>query len=390
MRQPPIKVFEYQTLYVKGYRDGPLTNKQFDVLVKYNQANDSRYFTVVHRGIKFKQYVGVIQVGGLTIEILPKADKKSFQEANKEDWKRVLLDMLRACRLIKINESTRANLYLRNRSLLDLYIENFLTEVEELAHRGLIKSYRQTQSNRKVLAGQINFAKQINKNLIHKERFYLKHQTYDRNHLLHQILHEAILIIPQVSQNPDFSNWIKDLLSYFQNFTRKKITQSAFDAIVYHRKTAHYKTAIELAKMLLLNFNPDIKEGCNNVLSILFDMNVLFEEYIFRKIKKEAPEGFTVSRQAKKNFWESQTVRPDILIQKGVEAFVIDTKWKVLNLGAQKTFLVYPEVYYLGSRVGRFHVPKSDQLDCELKFLSVLDEHGRLNNRVGEMVWQWF
>jgi 5-methylcytosine-specific restriction enzyme subunit McrC len=403
----PIRVFEYQNLYVEGHKNGQLTEKQFNALVKYNQKHDSRFFTVIFRGIKFKQYVGVIQVGNLTIEVLPKADRDSFDEDNKDKWQKVLLDMLKACRLIKINESSKANLLLRHKTLLDLYINSFLSEVEKLTHEGLVKSYRQKQSNRKVLAGQINFLKQISINLIHKERFYVKHQTYDRDHLLHQVLQEALLIIPSVSSHPGFGSRIKRLESYFIDVKRRTISKSLIESITYSRKTEHYRPAIKLAKLLLLNYNPDIKGGSNNVLAILFDMNVLFEEYVFRQIRRAAPERVKVSRQAKEDFWETQTVRPDIVIQKGDVAYVLDTKWKVLwktkpsdsdlkqmyvyhhYFKAKKTFLVYPEVNDLGIRNGRFHMPKEEGFECELRFLNLLDGDGGLNDRIGWEVLEW-
>ncbi len=48
--------------------------EHFSALVKYNEQNESRFFTVGYNNIKFNQYVGVIAVGGITIEVLPKAD----------------------------------------------------------------------------------------------------------------------------------------------------------------------------------------------------------------------------------------------------------------------------------------------------------------------------
>lgn len=88
-----IRVFEYEKLHLEGYKNGLLSVPQFDALVKYNQKNDSRFFTVIHKGIKLKQYVGVIQVGKLTIEVLPKADRKQASEENKSVWHQVLFQM---------------------------------------------------------------------------------------------------------------------------------------------------------------------------------------------------------------------------------------------------------------------------------------------------------
>ena len=46
-----------------------------DALLKLNELHNNKYFDGVVNGIKLKQYVGLIQVNQLTIEILPKVDR---------------------------------------------------------------------------------------------------------------------------------------------------------------------------------------------------------------------------------------------------------------------------------------------------------------------------
>jgi len=307
--------------------------------------------------------------------------------------------------LIKLEESTDADLRLRNASLLDLYINLFLFEVEKILHKGLIKKYHSQVSNRKALSGQLQFQQHISKNLVHKERFYVRHQVYDTNHVLHQILNEALLLIPKVSTNSNFSDRIGRLELSFPKLKKIKISSETFQNITYSRKTEHYQSVIELARLLLLNFNPDIQNGRNNVLAILFDMNVLFEEYVYRQIKKAAKKevlfNYKVSRQSRKRFWEKKLVKPDIVIEKDGKNTVLDTKWKVLNqakpsdadlkqmyvyhhyFDAEKTLLLYPNVYNLSPKKGRFHIPKQKDFECQLCFVNILTERITLNQDLG-------
>ena len=78
---------------MKYDKSGDFRECHFDAMVKFNELHQNKYFTIGHNGIVFKNYVGVIQVGGLTIEILPKADKKA--DADKNLWQSVLLNMLK-------------------------------------------------------------------------------------------------------------------------------------------------------------------------------------------------------------------------------------------------------------------------------------------------------
>ncbi|GGW48777.1 hypothetical protein [Arenibacter certesii] len=81
-RKNILQVFEHSTLYYgRVYNDITFEEKHFNALAKLNQLHNNEYFTLLHKGIKFSQYVGVIQIDGLTIEILPKIDGGSSKEA---------------------------------------------------------------------------------------------------------------------------------------------------------------------------------------------------------------------------------------------------------------------------------------------------------------------
>lgn len=396
-----IQVFEYEKLYHQGRKGGRLSLAEFEALVQYNQANDNRYFTIIHQGIQFRQYVGVIQVGKLTIEILPKADRHSIADADKGQWHDILFQMLQVCRLLRLEESSEADLRVRHAALHDLYIRQFLWEVDQLVHKGLVKQYRQQESNRTVLTGRLEFQEHISKNLVHRERFFVRHQAYDFVHLLHEIINEALLIIPLVSTNTDLVDKVSRLRLNFPETPRRKVSKALFDGLAYGRKTGHYRPAIELARLLLLNYSPDIRKGQNPVLAILFDMNELFEEYIYRQAKRAGGAGVKVRRQVGKRFWEQKLIRPDIVIEKGGDTFVLDTKWKVLKearpsdddlkqmytyhhyLGAKRTFLLYPNVYGLHPKRGSYHVPEDGDFQCALRFVDILTGDGRLNKDIG-------
>ena len=64
----------------------------------------------------------------------------------------------------------------------------------------------------------------------------------------------------------------------------------------------------------------------------MFDMNKLWEEYVYVTLRKLLP-GYTIKAQARKKLWHSdgctKIIKPDILIEKKDKVvFVLDTKWK--------------------------------------------------------------
>ena len=380
-----IQVFEYQKLKYDENQD--FKKHHFDAMVLFNEKNNNKYFTIVHKGVLFNSYVGVIQIGGLTIEILPKADKSD--NPDKATWQNVLLNMLKVCKHIQVDNVSETNLNKKYNSILEVYFEMYLNEIESLVKKGLIKKYRRVQSNQNALKGKLVFSQNIQKNVVHKERFYCEHQVYDKDHLIHQILLRGLLVLKDLLNN-HLRDKLNRLLFEFQDYLQLNINKSHFDKLITDRKTTPYLKAIDIAKMLILNYSPNLNSGNDNMLTLLFDMNKLWEEYIYRILQKHKPEGYKVSFQNSDKFWEHKTIRPDIVITSKTETFIIDTKWKIveankpsdddlkqmftynLHWEAEKSMLLYPKVNQEDSKYGEYYYNELKK-KCKLGFVSVLD-----------------
>ena len=176
----------------------------WDALLRYHSTGAGRrYYDIRHRGIRFKHYVGVLQAGDLTIEVLPKADAvpdAGTPPAEDFDrWRQLLLRMLAEAGLLPVDSLNTALLHEQEHSLLDLYLGLFLSEVELLLRRGLAKRYRPHEGQVKALKGTLLFGPHLTRNAVHRERFYTRHQTYDHDHLPHRLLRQALLLLPALT-----------------------------------------------------------------------------------------------------------------------------------------------------------------------------------------------
>ena len=79
----------------------------------------------------------------------------------------------------------------------------------------------------------------------------------------------------------DINNRFLFLLEFFPECKSVKVSEKLFQRLVYSRKTERYRQAIELARIILLNYHPDLKGGSYNILAIMLDMNHLWESYIY-------------------------------------------------------------------------------------------------------------
>ena len=404
-----ITVYEHDRLTTDN---ASFNHKHLNALLKLNEYHNFDYFDPIPNGVKFKQYVGIIQVDGLSIEILPKADKDN----SSADWKGLLLQMLKACGHLKASSAGSADVKRQHLNLLEVYFELYLTEIEILIHRGLVKKYRKKTGNVKALKGKLEFAGNIRHNLVHKERFFTTHQVYDYDHLLHQTLAHALEILEQFCKGSYLFDRCKRVLLNFPEITPLKVTKKQLEGIVLNRKTAPYSQALELARLIILNYSPDISTGRKKMISLLFDMNRLWEEFILIQIRKElAGTSYSVKGQDSQTFIGSNYLKPDIVIQHDIDSkkvYIIDTKWKrpqnksssISDLRqmyaynrfwkAQKAMLLYPGE----SKNTSFNEFKTEDFFrdndqttsiihmCKSGFVSVLDNDNKLSDTIGKQV----
>ncbi|MEN0047103.1 MAG: restriction endonuclease [Bacteroidota bacterium] len=390
-----LQVFEHQTLRIGS---SGFEQRHFEYL---SQIAPVKYFQLVHKGVRFSQYVGAIQVGDLTIEILPKIDQNTD---NQFLCRSVLLDMLRYCKLLKVESLGNARLGLKRNSILELYYELFLESVEQILHYGLYHNYQIQTENRRSLKGRLCFEQQIRKNWLHKERFFTSHQMFSIKNTLNQIISYALQLLEKVELPIDLKFRLDAIKAVFPHFDLPKSLPS-FEQIRYNRQNLHYRPAIQIAQLLLLNHRPNLRAGRQNLIALLFDMNLLFEEYIFRQLCALRSQAIQVSRQQQKEFWNKRYIRPDILLRHQGATYIIDTKWKKLSSAkpsmtdlqqaftygqyfqAKNSILLYPQVNNLANLPPkRFQLPKhTKQHYCSVYFVKLLKE-GNLNLEIGKEI----
>ncbi|MFV0163652.1 McrC family protein [Empedobacter falsenii] len=329
-KQNHITVFEHEKRFF-NLKD--VKEKEIHEALERYHGNYTPFFKLIRNGVQFNEHVGVIQIGKTTIEVLPKADK-----SGEEKWRDLLIGMIKTVWRFDVKSTGSSSLKLKSNSILELYFELFLSEVEYLLHRGLIKRYRKNEGNQSSLKGSLKFSKHITQNLVHKERFYVNYTQYTNEHSIHEILFKTIKLLAHISSNPLLKGRIGALTLNFPEMKEIKVNESTFDKIVFDRKNQHYRTALEIAKLLLLlNYHPDVSKGRNDVLALMFDMNSLWEQFILVTLKRKL-KSHHVTAQVTKSFWKPNTgyaskMRPDIILQckNSKEQYVLDTKWKNLN-----------------------------------------------------------
>jgi len=409
-KQNHITVFEHEKRFfnLKDEKE-----KQIHEALERYHGNYTPFFKLLRNGVQFNEHVGVIQIGKTTIEVLPKTDK-----SGEEKWRDLLIGMIKTVWGFDVKSTGSSSLKLKSNSILELYFELFISEIEYLLHRGLIKRYRKNEGNQTSLKGALQFSKHITHNLVHKEHFYVKYTQYSNEHSIHEILFKTIKLLAHINSNSLLKGRIGALTLDFPEMKEIKVNESTFKKIVFDRKNQHYQTALEISKLLLLNYHPDISKGRNDVLALMFDMNSLWEQFILVTLKRKLTTHF-VSSQVTKSFWKptsgySSKMRPDIILKckESQESFVLDTKWKNLNgynpspedlrqmyvylrfYQAKKVALVYPSDQHIIQKGNYFsskkHLEMSDK-ECSVMQIATSTDiktwQEEITNQIKELLY---
>ena len=158
-----FQAFEYSTFNTinEGREGRKLPEGLFQALKSFSGEKELPYYTLTANGVRFKNYVGALQVGKWTIEILPKLDRMLVESSTQP----ILIQMLRQAGFMKTSAPSESKLKLKRNYILEAYLRMFLDETRDLIHRGLIKKYRKTEENEYALKGRLKFNKHISKNL---------------------------------------------------------------------------------------------------------------------------------------------------------------------------------------------------------------------------------
>lgn len=393
MKYHTISVFEHQSIKVGELGFTEDHRKSLECFLGNNDESTFPYYTLIHNGVKFRQYVGVLSINDLTIEILPKTDKDT---KSKDYWRDKLILMLSKIYRLEIRSFSDANQNTKtNSKVLDVIIARFLDEIDKIFNRGLVKCYHKNEDNLKLLKGKLNIGKQLKLNSIHKERFYMQYNTYDYEHVMNRILRQTLVLITKTTRNITLNSKASSLLFNFPELTDLLITHELFDNLHFDRKTADYKTSIKIAKLLLLNHVPNRVNNQDKIIALMFDINKLWEEYVYITIKQQHPN-YNIHPQIVKPFWQKKdslrikNIKPDIVIKKNDEVIaILDTKWKCIDdtpsdsdlhqmfvysklFKTDKVFLIYPSIDEKKSTIEAYFLDTlNNRTSCNITFLEL-------------------
>ena len=346
-------IADYETNDFQSLDELYLPEEEFNDLLDYiifNQESGrdgDKIFSITRKGkkrqIKTKNYVGVIETSnGVRLEILPKIFKSSNNYKDDLDkTKKVFLIMLKRLRNSPFRNLGSAHLKTApNFPLLEIFIENYIKEVQKLLLKGLKSSYISIEDNIPMVRGKILNSKNIKINHSDRAKFYCEYDVYSQNIVHNSIIKTTLIKLRLISRRHSNRSSIIKMLGQFDNVDISIDPKKDLQKVdVSNRLFSDYKLLIEWSNIFLNDLTFTNFSGESKNLAILFPMERIFEDYVGYLFKKHV-EGYEIKTQDKsyylvENHKDSHKFRlkPDIVANRMADSsqIIIDTKWKLIN-----------------------------------------------------------
>lgn len=302
--------------------------------------------------IQVQNFVGIIETQDKTvIEILPKIFSQDG-ELGITACKKIFLKLVASSANVPYISFQQAGLdTVENFPILEVFIDNYILEIEQLLLKGLKNDYTKVEQNSEFLKGQLLFSKDILRNLIDKSKFYTRFTRYHVDIPQNRIIKSTLFKLFNITLLSKNKARLRKLILMFSDISpSKNVTEDLKIASKSSRLFSAYEKALFWSEQFLLDKSFTSFSGDKINQAILFPMERLFEEFVTKQFRKFAKQ-YLVHAQGSRHFLVDQhngkskfKLKPDLYMQArnfGMSDIIADTKWKIIDaFSSDKNYLI--------------------------------------------------
>lgn len=295
--------------------------------------------------LRARGVVGILAVGDVSLEILPKIDVAPGETPLDHDENAVirqrLVHMLAVVLNIKIDLGSITNIAWQRDTLLEILIRIFCDKLTETLRKGIPRCYIGCEDDLTTLRGQLDIARQFTRHAVNPSQLACRFDLLSEDTPLNRIMKTAVTYLLRLSRRSSNQQRLRELAFLYADITDVPVSALCWDRVIIDRTNHAWQEIFAMARLFLQDRYQTTTSGTGQGTAMLFEMNTLFEEYVGRLITKAlSGTEFSVSLQggrlfcltAQDNERRLFQTKPDILIRhQGKVAHVIDTKWKRIS-----------------------------------------------------------
>jgi 5-methylcytosine-specific restriction enzyme subunit McrC len=304
-----------------------LAQRDFELLSQI-RAEGKIDFKETHTGtvIKTKQYVGTIGLSRCTLDIEPKINVRN------------LMYMLGEAKRLEPSFFSSTVGAESQPSLYNFVVHLFILMTEDLFRKGVWKSYETQEEPLQFIRGRILTKELATRSYGTPIPVWCRYDDYTGDVIENQVIRYVLEALDKTELPPELDRTRRKLLSILSEVSQlSELHSDRIDAINYNRLNSDYRPVHSIGRLILGGLSFGESTGAFRPYSFLFDMELLFQEFIYSVLRRELEDNTTkVRRQPPRTIpklkgpteLQNMTVIPDMLVIRGGKKVVLDTKWK--------------------------------------------------------------
>ncbi len=348
-----IIVYEARDYIEVGSGKERLSEKEIKYLEKTikKQKLKSCYIQWEHNKFRFINYVGLITLKGVTIEILPKTI-----ELEKGEARNSLLNMLVKSRYIDVKYSELSHTKLEDENLLEILTYLFSKKLKKELSRGIYREYINKRDNLSLIKGKIDIKEQIKNISKKRSNIACSFDEFSEDNLLNRIFYTMTYQLCKEVKSLKTIDNLKIIMANYTDINMTRLNSNIINSIKFNRNNIRFKESYILLKKIYESLSSIGEDGKVEGFSFLFEVNELYESYI-GKVVKELDHNAELQDTSKKLLVKKSTnnaviqLRPDIVIPK---MLIIDTKWKIIDKDKNRYGVVINDFYQMYAYLTRY------------------------------------
>lgn len=316
-----------------------------------------------------RHWVGVIQVPGVSVEILPKIERPG--EDSLPFARKNLLYMLAVAGDLPLRERDVADLSLQRSPLSETLLTLFAARLDEALRLGVEHGYLSEEDELPVLRGKLDPARQATRLPGRLDRFALRFERFCEDTPLNRALKAACRagLLARPAAKTDQA--LRRSLAALDPVADVSLEHLGLDRIQITRQNERFRSLFNFARLILAQQSPTASSGETRTFSLLFDMNAVFERFMAAFLQRwvlPCFPGLELRAQARgldRHLLHREQsgilrLKPDIVLVEGTKSLlVVDTKWKRLDPARKAHRPSREDLYQMFAYAHRFHCARN-------------------------------
>ena len=288
------------------------------------------------KALRARGVVGVIATPDCQLEILPKIEGAGESCVDNAKLRDRLIHMLATVWNVRIDAGALTRLGWQRDTILELLIRLFCGKLADAVRLGMPRQYIDLEDDLPALRGRLDVTRQFSTLALSPQKLACRFDALSPDIALNQVMRAAIGKLTRLAQAPDNQRALRELRFAYADISEVSPDTLRWDLIVLDRTNTRWRELLSLARLFLGDRHQQTSAGTIDGHALLFEMNVLFEEYVARLLARAlAGTDLRVSAQGghRDCLFEGDKgrfrTRPDLIIRRGNRiVLIIDTKWK--------------------------------------------------------------